>query len=350
MEIPAIPEPSEPPAVEPAPVVGPRIAVIIPCYKVTRSIEAVIADIGDWAWGIWCVDDCCPEGSAEVIAALAKTNPRVHLVRRPQNGGVGAATMSGYSAAIEAGADILVKIDGDGQMDPRLVPALVRPIIEGKADYVKANRFFSAETIASMPSLRLIGNAGLSFFSKLSSGYWDLFDPTNGFTALEARVAAVLPFDKIHPRYFFESDLLFRLGVMRARVVELPQIAIYGDEESSLSELDALLTFPGLHARNFFKRIAYNYFLRGFSVASLNLLFGVLLGGFGTVFGSYHWIVAAQSGSAATAGTVMVAALPILVGLQLVLSFLATDISNTPREPMHPRLADIRILGSDLHG
>ncbi|MEZ4316386.1 MAG: glycosyltransferase family 2 protein [Myxococcota bacterium] len=328
---------------------GPRIAVVIPCYKVTRAIAGVLGDIGPWAWGIYCVDDACPDKSGDFIDGIAKSDPRIRVIRRPRNGGVGAATMTGYQAAIDDGADILVKVDGDGQMDPRLVPALVQPIVRGEADYVKANRFFSAETVAQMPFVRLFGNAGLSFMTKLSTGYWDLFDPTNGFTALEARVARELPFGSIHPRFFFETDLLFRLGVLRARVVELPAMAVYGDETSNLSVVSTLMTFPVLHARNFLKRVMFNYLLRNFSIASINLFVGVALVAFGASFGAYRWWVALETANASTAGTVMLAGLPVLLGIQLLLSFLAYDIGATPRDPLHPRLSMVQILTADKH-
>lgn len=334
--------PAAPP--EPAPA-SPRIAVVIPCYRVTRTLRAVVDAIGPWATAIYCVDDACPDKSGERLAAEV-TDPRVKVVVRERNGGVGAATTTGYRAALDDGADVLVKVDGDGQMDPALVPLLVRPILEGEADYVKGNRFFSPRTVAAMPPRRLIGNAGLSFLTKLSTGYWDLFDPTNGFTALEARVAAQIPFDRVHPRYFFESDLLFRLAVLRARVVELPIMAVYGDERSHLSEMRALLTFPFLHLRNGLKRIGYNYFLRNFSVASAELLVGTGLLGFGALFGVVAWVRAALEGSPATAGTVMLAGLPVLLGIQLVLSFVNHDIASTPREALHPRIGRVRVLGS----
>lgn len=322
------------------------VAVVIPCYKVKHAIVDVIKGIGPWAHRIYCVDDKCPEGSADFIEANNE-DPRVIVVRRPENGGVGAATMSGYRAAIADGADVLVKMDGDGQMDPRIGPDLVRPIAAHEADYVKGNRFFSGRTIAAMPKLRLFGNAGLSFMTKLSTGYWDLFDPTNGYTAISAPVAAELPFESIHQRYFFESDMLFQLSVLRARVVEIPLMALYGEEQSNLSELHALMTFPGLHARNFLKRLGLNYFLRNFSAASLSLVGGGSLVAFGTVFGTARWIMAAQSDSASTAGTVMLAALPILLGIQLLLSFLHHDIAATPTEPIHTRMSSIRAFQAD---
>lgn len=315
--------------------------MVIPCYRVKHAIVGVVDGIGDWAQRIYCVDDCCPEGSGDFIEAEID-DPRVTVVRREANGGVGAATLTGYAAAIADGADVLVKMDGDGQMDPRVGPDLVRPILDHEADYVKGNRFFSGRTIRAMPMLRLVGNAGLSFLTKLSTGYWDLFDPTNGYTAIEAQVAREIPADRVHKRYFFESDMLYQLAVLRARVVEIPLVAVYGDEESHLSEMQALMTFPGLHARNFVKRLGFNYFLRNFSPASVNLVAGLGMVVFGSLFGIARWSVALQTENASTAGTVMLAALPVLLGIQLILSFLQHDIASTPTRVIHTRMSSIR--------
>ncbi len=319
-----------------------RVAVVIPCYKVNAHVLGVIERIGPWCDRIYCVDDACPDGSGDHIEAHCDDD-RVQVIRRERNGGVGAATMTGYRAALDDGMDVVVKIDGDGQMDPRFAPRLVAPILRGEADYTKGNRFFSAETVAAMPRLRLVGNAGLSFLTKLSTGYWDLFDPTNGFTAIHTTVVRELPLDRVHPRYFFESDMLFRLATLRARVVELPLVATYADERSNLSEFDALLRFPGLHARNLMKRVLYNYFLRNFSVASLNLVVGLSLLGFGVSFGSVSWALSALTGQPSTAGTVMLAGLPVFLGIQLLLSFLQHDVASVPRDPLHLRIEDVRI-------
>ena len=184
------------------------VAVVIPSYKVTRHILGVIAGIGPEITRIYVVDDKCPDNSGDFVSANCR-DPRVTVVRHEQNQGVGGAVMSGYRAAIADGASVIVKVDGDGQMDGALIPAFIAPILAGEADYTKGNRFFNLEQIGSMPPMRLFGNAMLSLLTKLSSGYWDLFDPTNGFTAIHADAARFLPFDKISKRYFFESDMLF---------------------------------------------------------------------------------------------------------------------------------------------
>ena len=312
----------------------PMISVVIPCYKVSGHIVELIPKIGSEVDRIYVVDDCCPEKTGALLEAACQ-DPRVRVIYHSTNQGVGGAVMSGYKAAIADGAAVIVKIDGDGQMPPCLIPAFVAPIIAGQADYTKGNRFFDLEEIQAMPRIRLFGNAVLSFMTKISSGYWDLFDPTNGYTAIHADVARHLPFSKISRRYFFETDMLFRLNILRAVVVDVPMDANYGSETSSLRVSKVVGEFLFKHARNFLKRIFYNYWLRDMSLASIELPIGMLLFVMGLAFGAYHWINSFLNGVPTSAGTVMLAALPVLMGSQLVLAFLGYDIANIPRRPLH---------------
>lgn len=305
------------------------IAVVIPSYKVTRHILSVIARIGPEADRIYVVDDCCPEGSGRFVQDN-NHDPRVTVLFNEVNLGVGGAVMAGYRAAIEEGFDIIVKIDGDGQMDPSLLQRFVAPIISGRADYTKGNRFFDLEKIARMPKIRIFGNAVLSFLAKFSTGYWSSFDPTNGYTAIAASTAAQLPLEKISKRYFFETDMLFRLNTIRAVVADIPMDAKYEDEESNLKISKIMGEFLHGHLRNFCKRIFYNYYLRGMSVASLELPLGLGLTAWGIGFGLYHWVSALATNVATPAGTVMVSALPLIVGVQLCLAFIAFDVAAEP--------------------
>ena len=311
-----------------------RVAVVIPTYKVIRHIAQVIAAIPPMVWRIYVIDDACPDGTGKFVVENV-ADDRVRVFYHQQNQGVGGAVMTGYQAAIADGADIIVKVDGDGQMDPSLIPYFVEPILVGEADYTKGNRFYDLEGIRVMPKVRLLGNAVLSLMAKLSTGYWDLFDPTNGYTAIHADVARHLPFAKISKRYFFETDILFRLNTMRAVVVDVPMSAKYGEEVSNLKISKIIGKFLFKHVRNFFKRIFYNYYLRDMSLASLELPLGLLLLLLGTGFGGYNWYESAHLNAVTPAGTVMLAALPILMGLQLVLAFLGNDIGSVPRRPMH---------------
>lgn len=314
-----------------------KIAVVIPCYKAREHILDVINKIGGEVWRIYVVDDCCPEGSGRHVADSVK-DPRLRVIFNPQNLGVGGAVMAGYRAAVADGADVIVKIDGDGQMDPAMIPRFTAPILKGQTDYTKGNRFYSLTHISQMPAARLFGNAALSFMTKLSTGYWNIFDPTNGYTAIHAKVAASLPLDRISHRYFFETDMLFRLNIMRAVVVDIPMDAAYGEEKSQLRIGKILGEFLFKHARILAKRIVYNYFLRDMTLASVELLMGGGLFGFGLFFGLAHWSKAIASGNPTPLGTIMIAAMSLLVGLQLILAFLGFDIASVPKRPVHDDL------------
>lgn len=318
---------------------GIKIAVAIPCFRVKQKIGDVLRKIPAGVHTVYCVDDACPEASGEFIRSEFADDPRVKVIMRSANGGVGAAVISGYQQALDDGMDIVVKLDGDGQMDPALIPVLIKPLLDGTADYVKGNRYYSPESLRSMPLFRKLGNAGLSFLSKLSTGYWHLFDPSNGFTAINVCVLRLLPLSKLHRGYFFETDMLFRLNLLRACVEDVPQNARYADEKSQLNVFKALMTFPFLHFRNLIKRVIYNHFLRNFSVASIELMLGSFLFLFGVIYGIRGWMESASSGQPATAGTVMLAALPIIVGVQLILNYLAYDFSIVPTRPISGMLA-----------
>ena len=313
-----------------------KISVVIPCYKVKKHILTVIRDMIPEIDKIYIVDDCCPQHSGQYVEDNS-TDPRVTVLKNPENQGVGGAVMTGYVAAIADGMDIIVKVDGDGQMDPSLIPSFVFPIINGEADYTKGNRFFDLEEIRQMPKIRLFGNAALSFMTKLSSGYWDLFDPTNGFTAIHTDVAKHLPMKKISRRYFFETDILFRLNTLRAVVIDVPMDAKYDDEVSNLKISQVIGEFFFKHIRNFGKRIFYNYYLRDMSLASIELPLGIVMFLLGSTFGLTHWITSFQTGIPTSAGTVMLSALPVILGTQFILAFIGYDIQSNPKRPFHLR-------------
>lgn len=313
------------------------VAVVIPCYRVTAHVVDLVANIGPEVGLIIAVDDACPDGSGRLLQERV-VDPRLRVITHEVNSGVGGAVMTGYRHAIDAGADVIVKLDGDGQMDPGLLPRFVAPILKHEADYTKGNRFYDLRYISRMPKVRLFGNAVLSFMNKLSTGYWDVFDPTNGYTAISSRVAALLPMDRVSQRYFFESDMLFRLGTFRAVVRDVPMDALYGDEVSNLKIGKVLPEFIGKHSKNFFKRIFYNYYLRDVSVASIELLVGACFCIFGTLYGGWHWWQSLETQQVAATGVIMLAAMPVLIGLQLLLAFLAYDIAGVPRSPLTPRL------------
>jgi len=323
-----------------------KIAVVIPGYKVRNHILDVINLIGPEVSKIYVVDDCCPNDSGTFVENNCK-DERIVLIRHAKNEGVGAAVMTGYKAAIEDGMDIFVKVDGDGQMNPSLIPDFVAPITAGDADYTKGNRFFDLKYIHEMPKLRLWGNVILSFMTKLSSGYWNLFDPTNGYTAIHRDVALRLPFEKISQRYFFETDILFRLNILRAVVVDIPMDAKYSDEISNLKISKILLEFFIKHIRNLLKRILYNYYFKDVSMASFQLPVGFVMFLFGLIYGIRNWMLSISSGQESSSGTVMLAALPVIIGLQFMLSFLGHDIRSAPNRPIHRLITSSKRLSNN---
>lgn len=312
------------------------IGVVIPCYKVGEHLARVVSRVGHEVNRIYIVDDCCPDGSVDQFRNIC-VDSRVMFLKTQQNLGVGGAVLRGYEEALLEKLDVVVKIDGDGQMDPELIGGFISPIIQGQADYTKGNRFYDIEGLAGMPLLRVLGNAMLSLFSKLSSGYWNLFDPTNGYTAIHVEVLKLLPLSKISKDYFFESDMLFRLNTIRASVIDIPMKAVYQNEVSNLKITSIFMPFIFKHLKNSVKRIIYNYYLRDMSVASFELLIGCFMLGFGLFYGAIEWGASMRTEIPATAGKVMLSALPLILGMQLLLSFLSYDVYATPNRPIHSR-------------
>ena len=310
------------------------IAAVIPAYKVERDLEAVLRGLPPYIKHIVVVDDASPDSSAEIAAEAAKDDRRIVLIRHSKNQGVGGAMVSGFRKALELGAQIAVKLDGDGQMDPKHIPALVAPLIQGKADYVKGNRFRDFQALRKMPFVRRVGNLGLSFLAKAATGYWNIFDPTNGFFAVRAEILRQLPLEQIDRGYFFETSMLANLYLIGALAMDVPIPARYGNETSNLSVRRALLEFPFKLLYTFFRRILLRYYIYDFSMMSLYLLAGIPLLLFGGVFGAVKWIQYASANVPAPTGTVMLPTLSVILGIQILLSAIEIDMNSAPRKPL----------------
>lgn len=316
--------------------------IVIPCYRVKAHIQQVLARVPRWVEGVICVDDACPEGSGGFIRERARDS-RFLVLAHEVNQGVGGAVLTGYAEAIRRGARIIVKVDGDDQMDLVHLPALIAPILLGEADYTKGNRFSSQSHLAGMPGIRVFGNTALGFMARVSTGYWNIFDPTNGFTAVEAHVAEFLLPRTIAKRFFFETDLLYHLGALRAVVRDVPMPARYQDEVSNLRIGAVVGSFGWRHLRNFGRRLVGQYVVRDFNVATLEAALGLLFAGFGVGY-AFHWFLVRSPGHPASAGIVMGAALPIILGMQLLLQAVHFDITHSPERPIHPFLREVRRL------
>lgn len=316
------------------------IGVVIPAFRAEKHIRNVLAGIPRFVSFIIVVDDCSPDSTAELVRACA--DPRIYLVSQDKNRGVGGAVLNGYQKAIELGAEIIVKMDSDGQMDPAYIIPLIAPILMDQADYTKGNRFLHADELKSMPVLRRLGNAGLSFLTKAASGYWNIFDPTNGYTAIDASIIPLLDDSRIHPRYFFETSMLIELNMIRAVIQDVEIPAKYHDENSSLSEWRSLLEFPPRLLVGFLRRLLIQYFVRDFGIFSMLLVSGLFFSFFGLLFGLYHWYLSSATSTVASTGTVMIAVLPLILGSQLLIQAMTVDMQNTPTKPVHIYLESLK--------
>jgi glycosyltransferase involved in cell wall biosynthesis len=283
------------------------------------------------------VDDGCPEHSGQVVRSHFAGESRVAVIEHETNQGVGSAVLSGYAHAFAHGADAVIKVDGDGQMNPELIPLLAKPLIQGQADYTKGNRFFYPKHLDGMPRSRLFGNATLSLVNKFSSGYWSIMDPTNGFTALHHAAYRQLDTESLDRGYFFESDMLFQLGIANAVVLDVPMLPLYRGETSSLNIPKVMLQFPGKYLNRFLKRIGFKYFVREFNIASLEIMCGIPAIIAGLAYGIYHWASHMRVDEPTPAGTVMIVGLLLLMGFQLLLSAVNYDITHEPDLPLSQR-------------
>ena len=308
---------------------GRRIAVVMPAFNVAMHIAGVIKGIPEFVDSIIVVEDAGTDGTAQQVRGLGE--PRLKMVQHAVNQGVGGAIVTGFKLAMEDGAEVIVKMDGDGQMDPGLLSTLLDPIVADGYAYAKGNRFLWEDRLPDMPKIRLAGSFGLTFLTKLASGYWHVFDPVNGYIAIDAAMLRKLPLQRIARRYFFESDMLIHLNVFRARVKDVPVRARYEDERSSMRVGQVLVTFPLYLLKGFWYRIYERHVLREFSPVAVFWILGSLLLAWGTGFGAFTWIKSSWSGQVATTGTVMLSILPFILGFQLVLQAILIEIQESPR-------------------
>lgn len=305
-----------------------KTTVVIPCYKVAAHIEQVLNTLPDGVDEIILVDDCSPDDTGEVLERLSQQDSRIVVVHNPKNLGVGGAMMAGFREALRRGCDVAIKLDGDGQMDSSRIVEMVQAIESGDCDFVKGNRFYDKFALRNMPLIRKIGNFGMSFLVKMSSGYWQVSDPTNGFIAISKETLQRIDMSWLSPRFFFESSLICELYYTGARIKEISMPAIYGEEKSNLSVLKSLLTFPPKLLSRWLRRIWLSYYVYDFNIGSLYFAAGSLSFLFGLIFGIIRWVQFASAGTPAPLGTIMIAVLTFICGFQLLLAAFQYDITS----------------------
>jgi len=309
---------------------GQRVCVVIPCYNVAPHIAGVLSAMPDYVDQVIAVDDGSRDETLKTLEAT--TDKRVEVVRHERNRGVGAAMRSGLARGAQTGADLLVKVDGDGQMDLADLTKLLDALVDDpRYGYAKGNRLVDQKALSKMPRLRFVGNFALTFLTKLASGYWYVVDPQNGYLAIRRGVWERLDPERISDGYFFENDMLVGLNILDVPVKDVPIPARYGDERSHLRVRRVLFPFFFLLLRRTFYRVYMKYMLRDFSPIALFLLTGFPLFIWGVGFGAYQWWSHAQQGIVTPTGTVIVSVVPLILGFQLLLQALVLDIQDSPR-------------------
>jgi len=310
------------------------IAVVIPAYRVEREIEHVIKTLPGDIRHIIVVNDASPDKTEDVITRMLSEDPRLVYIKHEKNQGVGGAMVTGFRKALELNADIVIKMDGDGQMDPNLIPRFIEPLIQGKADFTKGNRFRDTVALRQMPVIRRFGNTMLGFLAKAATGYWNIFDPTNGYLAIRTDVLRLLPLNKLDKTYFFETSLLAQLYLIDACVRDIPMPARYGNQQSSMNIMHILVDFPPRIISTIFKRLILKHLLYDFSMTSVYMLVGIPLFIFGMIFGVVKWIKYASMNIPAPTGTVVLPMICVLLGIQFLLSAIQIDLQSVPRTPL----------------
>jgi len=305
-----------------------KIAVVVPAYREEQHVGDVIDSMPDLVDLVVVVDDASPDGTFAVASAHA--DARTEVIRHERNTGVGGAILTGHRRAMERGADVMVVMAGDAQMDPEHLPALLRPVVEGGYGFSKANRFYSAQSFAGMPRHRVVGNIVLTFLTKVSSGYWDLVDPQNGYTAVTRESLERVPLDKVSQRYEFENDLLIWLNIAGVRACDVPVPAVYGSEVSGIKLHKVVPRILGTLWRGFWRRLWLKYVLWSFSPIALLFVLGSLALLVGLVCGVWALALSA-GGSYVSPATWLLAVGASIVGVQFLLNALVLDIQATPR-------------------
>jgi glycosyltransferase involved in cell wall biosynthesis len=263
------------------------LCVIVPAYNEELLIKETLSAIPASVDKIYAVNDASTDRTRAIIEECARKDPRLITLNHDQNLGVGAAIISGYKQGLQDHMQVFVVMAGDNQMDPEILPALVTPIIQNKADYTKGNRLLSPTYRKGMSTWRFIGNTILTLFTKFSSGYWKLMDPQNGYTAISARALERLNLDTIYPRYGYCNDLLVKLNVFGFRVMDVEMPARYGREQSKIRYAPYIWKVSWLLFKGFLYRLRMKYIVLSFHPVVIFYLFGFVLSFIGFLAGVF---------------------------------------------------------------
>ncbi len=304
---------------------GKSVAVVVPALNEEALVGVTVAAIPAFVDRIIVVDDASKDATVERAKAA---DPRVEVIEHEKNQGVGASIITGYKRAIEHQVDVTAVMAADNQMDPDDLETLVSAIATGETDYAKANRLVTGQAWDLIPRSRFVGNALLSFLTKIASGYWHVADSQSGYTAVSLETLEMLDLDRIYKRYGFPNDMLVHLNVWNRRVRDYPSRPIYGvGEQSGIRLRKVVPTISWLLVKGFFWRLREKYMIRDFHPLVLFYALGIFLFGSGLALGVIETVLRI-AGNPITPATITLVALLIVSGLQLLLFAMWFDMES----------------------
>jgi glycosyltransferase involved in cell wall biosynthesis len=304
---------------------GKSVAVVVPAHNEERLVGSTVASIPAFVDKIYVVDDASKDATAE---RAATADPRVVVIAHERNLGVGAAIVSGYKRARDESMDVTCVMAADGQMDPDDLETLVRAVASGECHYAKANRLFTGHAWQLIPRTRYIGNAILSFLTKIASGYWQVADSQSGYTAIDLESLRMLDLDRLYARYGFPNDILVHLNVWGRRVSDYPSRPIYGvGEQSGIRLRKVVPTISWLLMKGFFWRLREKYIIRDFHPLVLFYVLGMALSTVGFSLGILETVLRLM-GNQVPVPTIVLVALLVISGLQLLLFAMWFDMES----------------------
>ena len=305
---------------------GKTVAVVVPAYNEERLIAETIAGIPEFVDRIFVVDDTSRDATAE--RARASGDPRVEVLVHEKNQGVGAAIVTGYKRALAERVDVTAVMAGDNQMDPAELESLAGPVARGELDYAKANRLFTGQAWQQIPRYRYLGNAVLSLFTKIASGYWHVADSQAGYTAVSLPMLELLDLDRIYKSYGFPNDMLVHLNVWNARVRDIPSRPIYGvGEKSGIKVRKVVPRISWLLVKGFFWRMREKYVIRDFHPLVFFYMLGFAMTFLGLALGIFETVLRIM-GHGIPAATIVLVALLLISGSQFVLFGMWFDMES----------------------
>ena len=310
---------------------GRRVVVVVPAFNEAKLIDRVLDTMPAFVDRIIVVDDASTDGTGDLLlAARGRLGPRLVVIRHERNGGVGAAIVTGYRAALQEGPEtaLVAVMAGDAQMDPEDLPRLLVPLVRDQADYTKGNRLFTGEAWKIIPRYRYLGNAVLSLLTKVASGYWHVADSQSGYTAVTAEALAVLQLHRLYPRYGFPNHLLVELNNYDFRVRDVPIRPVYNVGEVSGIRLHRVIpTLSWLLVKCYFWRMKEKYIIRDFHPLVFFLTLGLLVTGTGFLLGLYIVYLRIFHG-ALSPNTVIFDAFLLISGMQMLFFAMWMDMEH----------------------